>query len=119
MPMKSGHFLLIILMTSFMTGCTTDIAEVKESELNEVFILNSSPTFIGYFYLGSDNTHHYFVSKWEYGRDKRFKVPKTDLVVLKEEQMGQREIHIFVWKPANLETDEFCVIGETRIYREQ
>lgn len=112
-------FLFMAFIICFLTGCTTGITEVKKSGLNEAFILNSSPTFLGYFYLGSDNTHHYFVSKWKYGRDKRFKVFKTDLVISKEEKLGQREIHIFVWKPANLETYEFCVIGETRIYREQ
>jgi len=106
-------------MSCILMGCTTDFTEVKESGLNQAFILNSSPTFLGYFYLGSDKTYHYFVSKWKYERDRRFKVPKSYLAVKSEKPFGQKDVQIFTFKPTTMDTDEFGVIGQTRIYRER
>jgi hypothetical protein len=86
-------------------GCATDFTEIKESELNQAFTLNSSPTFQGYRYLGSDESYHYFSSKWKYGQDRRFKINKNDMVVLKEEPYGHAEIRIYEFKPKDNEND--------------
>lgn len=43
--------------------------------------MNSSPTFKGYFYQGSDNSFHYFSSIWSPGKDKYFKIPIDKLKV--------------------------------------
>ncbi len=54
---------------------------LKDSDLQSAFILNSSPTFKGYFFQGSDDEHHYFISKWDHKSDKYFKIYKKDLSV--------------------------------------
>ena len=62
---------LLAVLACLLSGCTKDYHEVKEADLSQTFILNSSPTFQGYWYQGSDASYHYFTSKWKYGADKR------------------------------------------------
>src|SRR5690606_33822848 len=100
----------------FLTGCTKDYFEVQKSDLDHAFIMNSSATFKGYFYQGSDGTYHYFISKWKPGSDKLFKIRKTDLQVSKEETFGTKEIQIFVLKAQATGPKPFAIIGERTIY---
>ena len=108
-----------VFAACLLIGCTKDYTEVKQAELDRALIQNSSPTFNGYFYLGSDDTYHYFVGKWKYGQDRYFKTPKIDLPISGETPFGQREIQVFPFKPTGIETEPFCVIGETKILREK
>ncbi|HCE44660.1 MAG TPA: hypothetical protein DET40_14045 [Lentisphaeria bacterium] len=98
-------------------GCTSDFTEIRKSELSQAFILNSSPTFQGYHYLGSDESFHYFSSKWKYGQDMRFKINKNDMVVLKEEPYGRREIRIYEFKPKENGVELFWKAGNIDLYR--
>lgn len=99
-------------------GCSTDFIDIKKSEIENAFILNSSPTFQGYYYLGSDESDHYFISKWKYGQDRRFKIKKNEMPVSKEETFGQVEIRIYEFKPKDSEIEFFCKAGNFELYRE-
>ena len=109
----------IILLAFVLTGCRSNFAEIKESELNQAFILNSSPTFQGYYYLGSDESYHYFTGRWEYGRDKQFKIYKPDMVVFKEEPYGRTEIKIYQFKPKDFASELFCTIEHQDLFRKK
>ena len=111
--------LCALFAACLLIGCTTDFTEVKQAELDRAFILNSSPTFKGYYYLGSDDAYHYFVGKWKYGKDRYFKTPKTDLPITREDTYGQSESQVFPFKPSAIGAELFCTIGETKIYREK
>lgn len=65
-----------------MTSCNKYV-EVSKENLPYAFILNSSPTFRGYFYEGSDTVYHYFKGKWDMEKDKYFKIPINGLSVVK------------------------------------
>ncbi len=68
---------------------------VNDDELGQAFIINSSPTFMGYYYHGSDSEYNYFVSKWTTG-DKYFKI-NIDKLTIKNELMfnkGESELRI-------------------------
>ena len=99
-------------------GCAKDFTEVKQADMDRAFILNSSPTFEGYYYLGSDDAYHYFVGKWKYGQDQHFKTLKAYLPISREDAYGQGESQVFPLKPTTIEAELFCTIGETKIYRE-
>jgi len=77
--MKKYLGICLIALISLLS-CQT-YKEVKDSDLKAVFILNSSPTFKGYYYTGSDNHYHYFLSKWRFERDKYFKIAIAKLHV--------------------------------------
>jgi hypothetical protein len=76
--MKRLLGLLITLIA--LTSCN-EYKEIKNEEIGNAFILNSSPTFKGYFYKGSDNDYSYFVSKWDIENDRYFKIPKDRLTI--------------------------------------
>ena len=76
--MKKLFGLLLIIIA--LVSCRS-YTELKNDELRSAFIINSSSTFKGYFYEGSDNTFHYFSSKWTLGKDKYFKIPTNKLKV--------------------------------------
>jgi hypothetical protein len=71
-----GLFLMIIGVLS-----CNNYKEIENDELKRSFILNSSPSFKGYYYQGTDNTFHYFSSKWTIGKNKYFKISTNDLKV--------------------------------------
>lgn len=69
--------------------------EISKENLSHAFIQNSSPTFKGYFYKGSDNTYHYFISNWSFIRENYFKIPVRELKIIEpfkfeKDNKGQR-----------------------------
>jgi len=81
----------------FLFGCkATHQYELENNEnLSRAFILNSAPMFKGYYYKGSDSLFHYFMSKWDFKKDKYFKISINELKVIKpfsynEDSIGQR-----------------------------
>ena len=114
--MKSRILALTVIIACLLTGCTKDYHEVKKSELERAFMMNSSATFKGYFYQGSDATHHYFVSKWKPEADKLFKIKKTDLKVSNEMAFGEKPIRLFEFKPQTENYEPFAIIGQRTIY---
>jgi hypothetical protein len=102
-----GLFLIIIVLVS-----CHDYTELKNDELKSAFIMNSSPTFKGYFYEGSDNNFHYFTSRWKLDKDKYFKILINKLKVsekLKFER-NKTELRIDVFGNGNTEfaENEYC-----------
>jgi len=102
-----GLFLLIIGLVS-----CHDYTEVKNEELSRAFIANSSPTFKGYFYEGTDNSFHYFSSKWTIGNNKYFKIPINKLNVSEKFKLGRNktELRIDVFENGKPEfaENEYC-----------
>jgi hypothetical protein len=97
----------LFLIITGLIGCT-HYSELKNDELKSAFIMNSSPTFKGYFYKGSDNTFHYFTSRWKLGKDKYFKIPISKLEVsekLKFEK-DKTELRIDILENGNIEFAE-------------
>lgn len=70
--------------------------EPENIDLNRVFLINSVSSFKGYYYQGSDNEFHYFVSKWDYQKDKLIKLKSTDLNVLHQFRYGIKEIRVSI-----------------------
>lgn len=105
---KLFGFLLIIIG---LVGCQ-DYTELKNEELKSAFILNSSSTFKGYFYEGSDNSYHYFASKWTLARDKYFKIPIDKLKISDKFKFekNKTELRIDVIQDGNPEFagNEYC-----------
>ena len=60
----------------------------------QAFIMNSSSTFKGYFYQGTDKEFHYFVSKWDLKKDMLFKLKTEDLEINEPYDFGTNEIRI-------------------------
>ncbi len=108
-----------VVVAVSLTGCNHDFAEVNSSQLNQAFIINSSPTFLGYDYMGSDASYHYFVAKWKYGTDRRFKVHAGDLGVSKAMPFGQATVEVFPYKPTALDCEEFGKLGDTILFRKK
>ena len=73
----------IILATLICVGVTScrNYNQIKNEELRDAFILNSSSTFEGYYYVGSDNNFHYFESRWQFQKDRLFKIPLNKLKI--------------------------------------
>jgi hypothetical protein len=107
---------LMAVLACLLIGCTKDYYEVKKADLPQAFIVNSSPTFQGYWYEGSDAAYHYFISKWQYGSDKRFKISTADLAVSREAVFGQEELRVFLFEPQNLECEPFAKIRDQIIF---
>jgi hypothetical protein len=124
-PMKQSHhfnlkrvtiniILAVSLIASNLTGHAADFTEAdgSKSDLNQLFIINSSRTFLGYDYLGSDASHHYFVSKWKFARDRHFKVKLADLAVKKTIPFGKGAVEVFPIKLADTGYVEFGKIAD-------
>ncbi|PKQ66473.1 hypothetical protein BZG01_10615 [Labilibaculum manganireducens] len=78
--MKTILITLLVLLN--VNSCKSDKYKLIENDdLKSAFIMNSSPTFKGYFYMGSDSDFHYFESRWDLQKDRCFKIRKTDLIV--------------------------------------
>ena len=110
---------LLAFSACLLTGCTKDYHEVKKADLPQAFIVNSSPTFQGYWYQGSDASYHYFTSKWKSGADKRFKINKTDLAVSRVTTFGQQGCRVFLFEPEGVECEPFAKIGEQTLYTQK
>ena len=90
--------LIGLLLITFLISCDK-YEEVKKFDLPNAFILNSSPTFKGYFYEGSDSVYHYFISKWKLEKDRYFKISISSLKVYKpyefKENTKEQRIELF------------------------
>jgi hypothetical protein len=67
---------------------------IEKVDLNQDFLINSVSTFKGYFYVGSDDTFHYFTAKWDLKKDKFFKIDKSGLIVNEPSRFGQIETKV-------------------------
>ena len=107
--MKKIFGLLLIIIG--LVSCH-DYSELKNEELKSAFIMNSSPTFKGYFYEGTDNSFHYFSSRWTIGKDKYFKIPVNILKVSDKFKFerNKAELRIDVFQNENNEfaENEYC-----------
>jgi len=88
--MKYLFILFLIIQITFNSCSESKITLVEKNDLNSVFILNSSASFDGYFYLGSDDSFHYFNSEWFLESNKYFKVSITNLKVNKTIKLGDK-----------------------------
>jgi hypothetical protein len=92
----------ILTLLLALAGCDqSEYREVKQQDLPRVFSMNSSPTFLGYYYEGSDPEFHYFTSRWKYGRDLKLKVPQADLEIPAAFDRGSAEIRLTVLNVSN------------------
>lgn len=76
--MESVKKLSLLLFIFFLTGFTSSFQEEK---IETAFKLNSSSTFKGYFYLGSNDKFHFFTEKWDYSKDRNFKINKLEMPI--------------------------------------
>lgn len=92
----------LILTILCLTSCD-NYKEVKSEELRSAFILNSTPTFKGYYYKGSDNNYHYFESKWDFQKDRDFKIPIDKFAIESDYKFkfGDKELRIDLVKENN------------------
>lgn len=79
--MKKIVSTILIILTINLLSCAAKHSKIALVRLESAFILHSSPTFKGYFYQGTDSNFHYFVSRWQYAKDKPFKLRKTEVNV--------------------------------------
>ncbi len=91
-------FVLISLLVLITFTSFESYEEVANEELPTAFIINSSWTFKGYYYLGSDNEYDYFKSKWDFNRDRYFKIPIGGLTINEKYKFnfGEKELKIDV-----------------------
>ncbi len=68
--------------------------EPENTDLNKVFLVNSASLFKGYFYQGSDNEFHYFISKWDYQKDRYFKLKINDLNIFNPYRFKIKDIRV-------------------------
>ena len=108
--MKKLFGIFLIALISLLS-CKS-YKEVKDSGLKTAFILNSSSTFEGYYYTGSDNQYHYFLSKWRFERNKYFKIAIVNLRVVDDLKFvkDQKELRIDLLNESNalLAENEYC-----------
>ena len=99
------NFFTYILPLVILISCSNnEFKIINKKNIKFTFISNSSSTFKGYYYLGSDPKFHFFVSKWDYEKDTQFKLKKSDLVILFPHKYGEKEIRIEISKTPNLKT---------------
>ena len=104
--------ILLVVAACLLAGCEDDDYEIINADVIQAFPIHSSPTFQGYFYVGSDAGHHYFQARWKYRRDSRFKVSKADLAVACESPLGGHEIQLFQFRSQDSGYKAFAEIGE-------
>jgi hypothetical protein len=103
--------ILISLIIVLICTCQKDkFVTIEQNYLDTAFILNSSPTFKGYYYLGTDNDFHYFMSKWTLQKDKYFKIRIKDLNIIEPYNFGDKEVLI------DLIEDSKKVFGQNNFY---
>ncbi len=73
--------LIFGLITLLLLSSCIKYKELNDADIEKAFILNSSPTFKGYCYQGSDKSYHYFLGKWDFQKDEHFKIPLDKLKV--------------------------------------
>lgn len=108
--------LLSLLLSLLLAGCgDSGYTQVSQKEMGGVFIMNSSPTFQGYYYEGSDRDFHYFTSRWKYESDRKVKIRKSDLKIAEEFDFGSQELGLTVLNASN-SGPVFCEIEDRPIY---
>ena len=104
--------LIIGILFLIVNSCHVDKYELIETDsLKSAFILNSSPTFKGYFYMGTESDFHYFESRWDLQIDRHFKIHETDLKVTEPFDFKQKELRI------DLITSTKTIFGENEYYK--
>jgi hypothetical protein len=102
----------ILLLTLLGLVSCNNYKEIKNERLSTAFIANSSPTFKGYYYEGSDSDYHYFKSKWDFEKDKYFKISVSKLTISDKYKfkLGNKELRIDVFEEDNalFGQNEFC-----------
>ena len=96
-----------------LTSC--DITKVSDFDMDtaeDAFIINSSTNFEGYYYKGSDKEFHYFISRWDFLKDRYFKLKKDKLKVNQQFKFGKKELKIDFFD--NESTKEF---GHNEFYK--
>lgn len=93
---KKHRKILIDQLSGFSKSCKEKkkYEEIENVDLNKDFLINSVSLFKGYYYQGSDNVFHYFVSKWDYKKDQYFKLKTNDLKVLMPYRFETKEIRV-------------------------
>jgi hypothetical protein len=88
-------FAFLFVTVIGLTSCDS-YKEIKGEDLKNAFILNSSPTFKGYYFKGSDSAFHYFVSKWDFKKDRYFKIASGNMKVIRDFKFntGSKELMI-------------------------
>jgi dihydrofolate reductase len=79
----SKKILAVLLFGCVILTSCNNYKLIKNEDVKTAFILNSSATFKGYFYKGSDDEYHYFVSKWDLQKDHYFKISASELSINK------------------------------------
>lgn len=97
------NFNFIFFLFIFSSCLTIDYELIEEDKVIYAFGANSSPTFKGYFYQGSDEEFHYFIEKWKFESDQFFKFKTEDLKLSILFNFGEKEIR----------TDRFQFDGST------
>jgi len=108
--MKTILITLLVLLN--LNSCHDDKYDLIEKDnLKSAFIINSSPTFKGYFYMGTDSDFHYFQSRWNLQKDKYFKIHKVDLKVIVPFDFKTKELRIDLFDSTK------TVFGENEYYK--
>ena len=116
---KLGGLLIIVAICLMSCGkYRGNYKVVRKEEIKAAFILNSSPTFKGYFYKGSDFSFHYFVSRWYLQKDKYFKIDSKWLKINYNFKFKKddKEIRIDVIESENGEFGEFAENEFCKLY---
>lgn len=104
--------LISIFFLLNLNSCNSDKYKLIEKyDLKSAFIINSSPTFKGYFYMGTDSNYHFFQSRWNLQKDRYFKIRKTDLKVNEPFDLSTKELRIDLYD--NTKT----IFGENDYYK--
>ncbi|WP_299255915.1 hypothetical protein [uncultured Aquimarina sp.] len=96
--MKNLKIILLLFLSAILFSCSKSYKLIEKNKIQGVFILNSSPTFKGYYYQGTDSEFHYFSSKWELKKDMLFKLRKEDLLIKEPYDFEMNEIRFDLFK---------------------
>ncbi len=92
--MKKNKLIVSLLFCLSIISCSRTHTTIDSDTIPDAFIMNSSSTFKGYFYQGSDNEFHYFVSKWDFEKDTYFRLKKEDLNIDTPYEFETKEVRI-------------------------
>ena len=92
--MKYLKLIIPILLNALVVSCNRSYEVINKDEVQNAFIINSSSTFKGYYYQGTDNEFHYFVVKWGFEKDLLFKLKKEDFLINEPKPFKADEIRV-------------------------
>ncbi|MGD1846076.1 MAG: hypothetical protein ACFB10_11840 [Salibacteraceae bacterium] len=96
--MRAIHNFIAVLCFALLVSCSGSYHLIGEQEVQQAFILHSSPTFKGYYYHGCDAEFHYFTSRWKWKKDERFKLKKETLKVRETVDLGKTTVPLTLMK---------------------